>query len=88
MIRTKDKVFGEANDPNTVLAPNTLNQDVLVVGNNNKAVRFAGNYNIMPGKVFITKDGDLTSIDYSNKPNKVIGTDETGKIVLIDRSEL
>ena len=39
MIRNGNKIFGEANDPNTVLANGELKANQYVVGSGNKGVK-------------------------------------------------
>lgn len=86
MIRTKDKILAELNDLNTILSPNRLVVDDVIIGDGNKAINF---FHHQIGKVLLIsrKDGTLATLDIS-QPNKVIGTDENGEIVLYDRSDI
>lgn len=86
MIRDKNKIYAEPNDPDTVLASNNLPSDVFVVGAGNKGI---GSYSIPPNRILITNgSGEITYLDFNGQANKAIGTDASGNIVLIDRSEL
>lgn len=81
MIRSKLKIFGEANDPNTVLATGTLTNDQLVVGAGNKGIK-----SFIPGArklLYTNASGELKAFDYST-PNKLIGTNSTGDLILKD----
>lgn len=81
MIRDSQKIYGEPNDINTVLANNELGSNHYVVGAGNKGVK---EYN--PGSkriLLIDENGNATSISY-DMANKAIGTDENGNIVLKD----
>ena len=81
MIRDKNKVYGEMNDPNTVLALNELIQDQPIIG---AGGRYIKNYDVGPNKILITDTrGKLTSISY-DVPNKCLGTDSLGFIVMRD----
>lgn len=82
MIRTKDKILGEPNDPNTVLASGFLTDGSLLVGAGNKGI-----------KSYIAKDesilisglgGEVSEFNY-RIPNKLIGTDESGSLKLYNR---
>lgn len=87
MVRTKEKILAEPNDPNTILCPNRyLIEDGLVVGNGNKAINF---FHHQIGRVLLVsrKDGTLTTLRL-DQPNKVVGTDSNGEIVLYDRSDI
>lgn len=79
MIRNGNKIFGEANDPNTVLANGELANNKYVVGAGNKGVKQydAGNKKLMITDVY----GNVSSISY-NVPNKCVGTDMNGNIVM------
>lgn len=86
MIRTKDAIYGEVNDPNTVEASGTLTTDTTVVGAGNKGVQ---TLSYPPNRILIVKaDGTLDLLDFNGLANKVIATDDDGKIVLIDRGIL
>ena len=79
MIRNGNKIFGEANDPNTVLANGELKANQYVVGAGNKGVK---QYDAGTKKLMITDIyGNVSSISY-NVPNKCVGTDLNGNIVM------
>lgn len=81
MIRTRTKIYGERNDPNTVLGTNLTDQ--LVVGAGNKGVKtFAPG----PTQLFIVNNGIISSVQLS--PNKIIATNDNNEIVLIDSEEV
>lgn len=86
MIRTKDKILAEVNDPNTVLSTTSLTINGLICGVGNKAVI---DYTPSGNKVLIVsrKNGSLYPL-HINKPNVVIGTDSEGEITLYDRSDV
>ena len=86
MIRTKDKILAEPNDPNTVLSMTGLTTNGLIRGVGNKAV---ADYTPSNSKVLIVsrKDGSLYPL-HINKPNVVIGTNSEGEITLYDRSDV
>lgn len=81
MIRDKNRIYGEMNDPNTVLASGTLAANKFLVGAGNKGVK-----TYAPGaKRVLTTDenGDVSSFEYGT-PNKAIGTDASGNLTLLD----
>lgn len=81
MIRDKDKIYGEPNDPNTVLAGGTLDLNNLIVGAGNKGVKKLES----TGKVLIwVKDGIVQQLPVVSA-NKVLGTDENGNLVWLDK---
>jgi hypothetical protein len=84
MIRTATKIYGEPNDPNTVIASTDLGVTNLIVGAGNKGIKA-----ITPGpnQLFITDGtGNITTLALG-VANKAIGTNEVGDIVIIDREE-
>lgn len=77
MIRDKNKIYGEPNDPNTVLASGTLKENSLVVGAGNKGVKSLEN----TGKALVwVKDGKVQLLPI-HLANSVLGTDENGNLV-------
>lgn len=81
MIRDKDKIYGEPNDPNTVLASGSLPDGKLIVGAGNKGIKtytFTNNKSI----IYIVNN-QITELPISI-PNKVLGTDEDGNLVWKD----
>lgn len=87
MIRDKNKVYGELNDPNTVIAePASLTDKKYVVGNGGKTVK-----SFQPGPNRILYTNPITGkIDgfHFNIPNRLIGTDSSGKLSLLERNPL
>lgn len=86
MIRTKDKVLAEPNDPNTILSTKSLTAGSIVAGDGNKAIK---SFEPSTNRVLLIskKDGTLATLSL-NKPNIFIGTDSNGEVVLYDRSEV
>lgn len=81
MIRTNNKIYGEKNDPNTVLASNDLGTNKYVVGSGNKGVK---SISLSPNTLLVSNEaGEL--IPLTLLPNKQIGTDSSGNIVLLDQ---
>lgn len=81
MIRDNNRIYGEMNDPNTVLASGTLTANRYVVGAGNKGVK-----TVSPGaKRIMTTDssGNVASFAFGT-PNKAVGTDANGNLVLLD----
>ena len=86
MIRSKNKIYGEPNDPNTVLAPTSPSPNQWIVGDDLKNITA---YLPGPNRILITNGtGQLTALSFSGQANKIIGTDDSGNIVLYDRSDL
>lgn len=84
MIRTKTKIYGETNHPDTVLSSATIAVDKWLVGAGNKSV-----VGLTPGpnQILITNgDGTISVLDFNGQSNKLIGTNANGDIVLVDRS--
>ena len=84
MIRTANKIYGEINDLNTVLANSDLGTGKLIVGNGNKGIK-----TFTPGPnqlLIVNENGEVDTLPL-NLGNKAIGTNEVGDIVLIDRDE-
>ena len=66
MIRDKNKIYGEANNPNTVLASGTLTNVKTLLST---------------GKVIIwVKNGEIQQLPFT-AANKVLGTDADGNLV-------
>lgn len=81
MIRDNNKIFGEKNDPNTVVATETLKSGYPIVGAGNKGVK---TIDLGTKKILYTgADSQLKGFNY-NTANKVIGTDSSGNLVLKD----
>lgn len=81
MIRDKNKIYGEMNDPNTVIATGTLTPEMIIVGAGNKGVK-----TFDPGakKIIYTDTSGIPKGFSYNTANKVIGTDSSGNLVLKD----
>lgn len=81
MIRDKTKIYGEPNDPNTVLANGLLNSGNLIIGDGGKKIKEF----VAPNKSLIYGTGSgIASFDYG-VANKIIGTDANGNLVLKDQ---
>lgn len=81
MIRDKYKVYGELNDPDTVLASGELPANSFVVGAGNKGVKA-----LIPGanKILTTDSyGNPITVSYAGA-DKVLGTDENGNLMMLD----
>lgn len=84
MIRTKHKIYGEVNHPDTVTSPTTITINKWLKGNGAKALT---GFTPGPNKLLITDgNGNIEVLDFNGRSNKLIGTDASGNIVLIDRS--
>lgn len=82
-IRTKTKLFGEPNSPNTVLAPTSLVPNKYVVGSGGKTLKTL----VPSGKslMYINQNSKLAAFPL-NTPNRLVGTDGNGNLTLIVRS--
>lgn len=85
IIRDSKKIYAETNDPNAVIATGILTDGQLIVGAGNKGIKTIS----LPSKSILYTDanGILKTLSY-NSPNKYIGTDEDGSLVLKDNSEI
>jgi hypothetical protein len=81
MIRDSRGILGEVNDPNTVLASGTLTSDHYVVGAGNKGVKI-----FSPGanRLIVTNTAGVASGFAFGTANKVIGTNASGQLTLLD----
>lgn len=80
MIRDANKIYGEANNPNTVLASGTLGDGALLLGAGNKGVKTL----LSTGKnIFYIRNGVLMELPFA-QANKVLGTDENGNLIWKD----
>lgn len=80
MIRDANKIYGEANDPNTVLASGTLQEGSLIIGAGNKGVKTL----LSTGKdILYIRNGVIIQLPFA-QANKVLGTDESGNLVWKD----
>lgn len=83
MIRDKDRIYAEVNDPNTVLANGLLTNGQLVVGTGNKGVQtYTGSNKSL---LYQDSSGNVNSLSY-NQANKLVGTDADGNLTLVDGS--
>lgn len=80
MIRDKSKIYGEPNNPNTVLATGTMTPNRLVVGAGNKGVK---TFEPPEGFSLINSNSGIVEA-FPLAPNKLIGTDANGNLVLKD----
>lgn len=80
MIRDKDTIYGEVNDPNTVIAEGILNEGALVVGAGNKGVKILES----TGKQIIWIQNGIVKQLPISFANKVLGTDQDGNLVWYD----
>lgn len=93
MIRSKNKIHGELNDPNTVLASDNLNKGVLVRGFDNKSVR-GPEYRSFRSGVYVVNDSGVQNLNSAfnfasgSARDTIIGTDDQGNIISIPRSQL
>ena len=85
MIRSKTKIYGDLNDPNTVIMPATTGNNRLLLGND---MRTLVPLQLGDKRLIIVQDGIVSGLNYGTQFNKVIGTDGEGNIVLLDRSIL
>lgn len=83
MIRDNNKIYGEVNDPNTVLSQGILPNNELIVGDGNKSIK-----TFSPGgnNIIYLKNGVVSSFPL-NMSNKMLGTDESGNLTLLDYNE-
>lgn len=82
MIRDNNNIYGEANNPNTVLAAGTLSENTLIVGAGNKGVKNLLSTNSK--NILWIKNGIVQTLPIT-LANKVLGTDENGNLVWLDR---
>lgn len=86
MIRTKHKIYGEPNDPRTVVFTDSVfTGTYLVVGTGNKGIR---RLQVPRNSILISNTGDGQISYLTLGPNQVIGTDAEGNIVALSRSEV
>ena len=83
MIRTKDKILAEAIDPNTVVAGLTPPANKWIKGGSGKQLL---THNPGPNRILVTDgNGNISALSFHGQFNKLIGTDENGDIIFIDR---
>lgn len=81
MIRDNSTVYGEANNPNTVLASGTLTENQLIVGAGNKGIKIL----LSTGKNIVWIQNGIVQLLPFTAANKVLGTDESGNLVWLDQ---
>lgn len=81
MIRDKNKIYGEANNPNTVLASGTLTENQLIVGAGNKGIKTL----LSTGKNIVWIQNGIVQLLPFTATNKVLGTDADGNLVWKDQ---
>ena len=86
MIRDKNKIYGEANHEDTVTVPTPLLSGKLVVGDGGHRIK---TFNPGPKRLIVSKtlasNSNADSVSY-NEPNKLVGTDSSGNLVLFNRT--
>jgi hypothetical protein len=81
MIRDLSKVYGEVNDPDTVLSESNLTSNKYIVSKDSKRVEA---YTPGTKRILATdENGKLFSVSYNN-PNLFVGTDENGKLTVYE----
>ena len=86
MIRTKSKIYAEANDPNTVTSLAAIVNNKWLRG---KQLKRISNYTPGPNAILVIDElGRVSRLVMTGQVNKFIGTDAEGNIVLLDRSEI
>lgn len=87
MIRSKNKIHGEVNDPDTALATVDIYIPKYLVGSGNKGLRNVDH--ATPGVtnqiLIVNADGTIGLLSFDEQHDKLIATNEVGDIVLIDR---
>lgn len=88
MIRTKSQIYGECNDPNTVITAEGRNGN-LVIGAGNKGVRRYVGPEVASSSfaILIVKNGEVDVLILGS-PDLVVGTNGSGEIVTIERSAI
>lgn len=84
MIRDKDTIYGEPNDPNAITATDDLTVNTLIVGSGNKGIKsykienFTGN-----ALIYIDENYEVQYLPITFA-NKILGTDENAKLTWLD----
>ena len=82
MIKIRNKKYGERNDPNTVLASQSLDTQ-LVVGAGNKGIK---SIELPANAILIAdKNGIIDFVDFSNNPNSVLIINRVGMVELLEK---
>ena len=79
MIRDKNRIYGEANDPNTVLADGALTNNHIMLGADNKGAKV-----LNTASAFISTDVNGNVHTTATAANKLLGTDANGNPIMTD----
>lgn len=80
MIKLGEKIYGERNDPDTVLASEELTNKWLV-GAGNKGIK---SLKLPPNSILISNgDGTIDFLDFTNKPDTVVAINYKGQLEMI-----
>jgi len=80
MIKLGEKIYGECNDPDTVLASEELTNKWLV-GAGNKGIK---SLKLPPNSILISNgDGTIDFLDFTNKPDTVVAINYKGQLEMI-----
>ena len=79
MIRDKNRIYGEANDPNTVLADGALTNNHIMLGADNKGAKV-----LNTASAFISTDVNGNVRTTAATANKLLGTDANGNPIMTD----
>ena len=83
MVRSKSKIYGEVNNPDTILADAVIDTDKFIVGSGNKGIELGI---LSPNQLLvINSDGTVTGLALG-VANKAIATDGAGNVILIDKA--
>ena len=77
MIRDKNRIYGEANDPNTVLADGALTNNHIMLGADNKGAKV-----LNTASAFISTDVNGNVHTTAATANKLLGTDTNGNPII------
>lgn len=87
MIRTSNKIFGEANASNTCITPNIMDKNKLIVVNSEGKLSVLEpkdeNGNITAG-IYYVDANDNAAFFPATKPNMLLGTDSNGNLTWIN----
>ena len=98
MIRTKNKILAEANDPNTVVMPDNIPANKFIVGTGSYFSQTSANNTVehpsikvlTQGKrqlIYENRDHMIQTFNY-NYSNRLIGADANGQLALFERNAL
>lgn len=84
MIRDKSKIFGEQNDPDTVLSKSIMKDGALVLGAGNKGVKVLDLSTVfVPAIIYIDATGSVNVLSTKGQENKVLGVDGNGNLKFV-----